>query len=253
MKTTKHIDKEVVAIFGATNSIGEAICDSLSKDQYILSLTYNKNKNRAEKLKEKLINSGYEIDIEHVNCEHHETIKQYLTSLFKHYMRIDHLIYASSVVDDSRLTEEGVYDSINNIIQINLISAIYSSILFSEITKSSNATSNKTITYISSESGRFGGNGIPVYAASKGGLNSFVLGYAREQGKRGIRVNAVSPGIIRSGRNSEVKPEAEEHICKSIPLGRIGEAMDVGETVAWLISTSAKYISGTVIPVNGGR
>jgi NAD(P)-dependent dehydrogenase (short-subunit alcohol dehydrogenase family) len=92
------------------------------------------------------------------------------------------------------------------------------------------------------------------YAASKGAVNSFTIGLAREVATEGIRVNAVAPGLIDTPlhtRNGE--PGRLERMKPSIPMGRAGTAEEVAEAVVWLLSEKAAYVTGSILEVGGGR
>ncbi|MGE0483343.1 MAG: SDR family oxidoreductase [Gammaproteobacteria bacterium] len=92
------------------------------------------------------------------------------------------------------------------------------------------------------------------YAASKGAIDTFTLGLAKEFGARGIRVNAVRPGIIRTDIHASAgAPDRVERLGPQVPLGRAGEAEEVARTVLWLLSDEASYVNGALVDVAGGR
>ena len=102
---------------------------------------------------------------------------------------------------------------------------------------------------ISSLSGIRGMSGQTNYSAAKGGLIASTKALAQEVAKRGITVNAVAPGFIRTDMTSALP---EDELKKMIPAGRFGEAEEVAELVAFLASANASYITGEVISINGG-
>ena len=91
------------------------------------------------------------------------------------------------------------------------------------------------------------------YSSSKASINALTIGLAKEVAEFGIRVNAVSPGVIDTDAHANVSKERQVFLKKSVPLGRFGMVEEVAETVAWLLSKNSSYITGTVIPVAGGR
>lgn len=97
-----------------------------------------------------------------------------------------------------------------------------------------------------------GNAGQVNYSAAKAGMIGFTKSLAREVGSRGITVNAVAPGFIVTDMTSELSEENKSAMNKQIALGRFGEAIEVAETVAFLASDSAGYITGETINVNGG-
>jgi 3-oxoacyl-[acyl-carrier protein] reductase len=105
---------------------------------------------------------------------------------------------------------------------------------------------------ISSVVGLFGGPGQVNYSSSKAGLVGMARSITRELGSRGVTANVVSPGFIETDMTAELPEAQQAEYKKSIPAGRYGSAEEVAKVVAWLASDEAGYISGAVIPVDGG-
>jgi len=105
---------------------------------------------------------------------------------------------------------------------------------------------------ISSVAGLLGNPGQINYAASKAGMVGFARSLTRELGSRGITANVVAPGFIETDMTAELTEEQQAAMKRQIPAGRYGSAEEVAKTVAWLASDDAAYISGAVIPVDGG-
>src|SRR5271156_2819356 len=112
-----------------------------------------------------------------------------------------------------------------------------------------------SIVNISSLAARTGGAGEWVhYAASKGAIDSFTIGLAREVASEGIRVNAVAPGLIETELHAaNGVPDRLERLAPSIPMGRPGTALEVAQGVLWLLSAAASYTTGTILEIGGGR
>jgi NAD(P)-dependent dehydrogenase (short-subunit alcohol dehydrogenase family) len=111
------------------------------------------------------------------------------------------------------------------------------------------------IVNISSLAARIGGAGEWVhYAASKGAVDTFTVGLAREVAAEGVRVNAVAPGLIATDIHAaNGTPDRLERLRPTIPLGRAGSPAEVAEGVLWLLSDAASYITGTILEIGGGR
>lgn len=108
------------------------------------------------------------------------------------------------------------------------------------------------IILISSVVGLLGSAGQVNYSASKSGLIGLARSITRELGARGITANVVAPGFIETDMTAELPEAQQESYRKSIPAGRFGDVSEVAKVVAWLASDDAGYISGAVIPVDGG-
>jgi NAD(P)-dependent dehydrogenase (short-subunit alcohol dehydrogenase family) len=111
------------------------------------------------------------------------------------------------------------------------------------------------IVNISSLVARTGGAGEWIhYAASKGAVNSFTIGLAREVADEGIRVNAVAPGLIATDLHAaNGRPERPHQMAPAIPMKRAGSVEEVAAGVAWLLSDAASYTTGTILEIGGGR
>ncbi|MEC7908707.1 MAG: 3-oxoacyl-ACP reductase FabG [Actinomycetota bacterium] len=108
------------------------------------------------------------------------------------------------------------------------------------------------IIFVSSLSGRIGQVGQSSYAASKSALLGLSRSLAKEYASRNITVNVVAPGAVKTDMLEKLSDDQIEEYIESIPLGRLGEPQEIGEIIAFLSSENASYITGSVIPVDGG-
>jgi NAD(P)-dependent dehydrogenase (short-subunit alcohol dehydrogenase family) len=112
-----------------------------------------------------------------------------------------------------------------------------------------------SIVNISSRAAQIGGAGEWVhYAASKGAIDSFTIGLAREVATEGVRVNAVAPGLVKTDLHAaNGMPDRPERLAPSIPMQRAGTPEEVAEAVLWMLSSKASYTTGAILEVGGGR
>lgn len=108
------------------------------------------------------------------------------------------------------------------------------------------------IVFISSVVGMLGSPGQVNYAASKSGLIGMARSMARELGSRGITANVVAPGFVETDMTAVLPEETQKQYLSQIPLGRFGRTEEIADAVRWLASDQAGYITGAVIPVDGG-
>jgi NAD(P)-dependent dehydrogenase (short-subunit alcohol dehydrogenase family) len=111
------------------------------------------------------------------------------------------------------------------------------------------------IVNVSSRAAELGGAGEWIhYAESKGALDSLTVGAAKEVAQRGIRVNAVSPGLIETELHARAGlPDRLARLVGGVPMGRVGSTQEVAAAVLWLLSPEASYMTGVIIPISGGR
>ncbi len=113
---------------------------------------------------------------------------------------------------------------------------------------------NGSIVAMSSMAAPLGGAGEVVdYAASKGAVESMVLGLAGEVAAQGLRISAIRPGLIDTEMQAAIDPARLARLAATVPMGRAGTAAEVAEAAVWLLSDAASYVTGAILPVSGGR
>jgi acetoacetyl-CoA reductase len=108
------------------------------------------------------------------------------------------------------------------------------------------------IVNISSVNGQTGQFGQTNYAAAKAGMHGFTMALAREVARKGVTVNSVSPGYIRTAMTAAIPDDVKQQVLAMVPTGRIGEPADVARAVVFLCAEDAGYLTGVNLPVNGG-
>jgi acetoacetyl-CoA reductase len=108
------------------------------------------------------------------------------------------------------------------------------------------------IVNISSVNGQTGQFGQTNYAAAKAGMHGFTMALAREVARKGVTVNSVSPGYIRTAMTAAIPEDVKQQVLAMVPAGRIGEPADVARAVVFLCDDAAGYVTGVNLPVNGG-
>jgi NAD(P)-dependent dehydrogenase (short-subunit alcohol dehydrogenase family) len=161
------------------------------------------------------------------------------------------VVNAGIVAPGARLAEMAP-ERIRRVVEVNLLGALYTA---REAARRLPDHAGAAIVFVSSMAARLGAAGEYVdYAAAKGGVDTLTLGLARELGPRGIRVNAVRPGLIDTEIHaSGGAPDRAHRLGRETPLGRAGTAGEVAEAVVFLLSDAASYTTGALVDVAGGR
>jgi NAD(P)-dependent dehydrogenase (short-subunit alcohol dehydrogenase family) len=169
------------------------------------------------------------------------------------YGRLDCAFNNAGIEGQGGLTHECTQENWNRVIAIDLTGVWLC--MKAEIAQLLKQGDGGAIVNTSSGAGLAGVRGMPAYVAAKHGVAGLTRAAAIEYGRHKIRVNAVCPGPIRTPMMDRLlgkRPEAEERFARGGPLKRLGEPEEIGETVAWLCSDRASYVTGLPMPVDGG-
>lgn len=156
---------------------------------------------------------------------------------------------ANAGITKDKLLVRMADEDIDDVLNTNLIGAIR---VARRATRSMTQARSGRIIFVSSVVALMGSAGQVNYAASKAGLVGAARSLAREIGSRGVTINVIAPGFIDTDMTAELSEDRKNQIVSNIPLARYGSASEVADAVAFLASPDAAYITGSVIPVDGG-
>jgi 3-oxoacyl-[acyl-carrier protein] reductase len=252
MKGKGRLDGKIAMVTGGATGIGAAIVERLASDGAKVACCYHKSADKAEALAKKLENAGVSIFIVKINLLKSSEIKAAIDSIRDYFGHpIDILINNAGDVYDQSPVDEMAEETWDEIIGINLKGAFLCCKYCLPEMKTAKSGKIINMSSISARSG--GGPGGSHYAASKGGVDAFTRALTKECGLYNITVNAVSPGVIYTPLHERTNtPENLEKLRQTIPLLRLGKPEEVASVVSFLCSEDASYISGAIIPINGG-
>jgi len=169
--------------------------------------------------------------------------------------RIAALVNNAGIVDQGTRVEKMTAARIARILAVNVTGSFLCAREAIKRMSTRHGGPGGAIVNVSSIASKLGGPGEYVdYAASKGAIDTFTIGLAKEVAGEGIRVNGVRPGLIRTEIHlASGDPARVERIGATVPLGRPGEAEEVARAILWLVSDEASYLSGALVDVSGGR
>lgn len=237
--------QKTAIVTGAARGIGKAIAKRLVEDGFFVAAVYNSSEKLAKELESELNPNvkAYKCDV-----SDSESVNAVVRAVLKDRKTVDVLVNNAGIAQQKLFTDITDEDW-SRMIGIDLSGAFYftRAVLPSMINEKSGRIIN-----ITSMWGETGGSCEVHYSAAKAGLIGMTKALAKETGLSGICVNAVSPGVIETDMMSGFSEADKEALREEIPLSRLGSVEDVANTVAFLCSEKASYITGQVISVNGG-
>lgn len=240
-------DKKVVLVTGASRGIGAAIADSLGAEGAIVIGTAT-SESGAEKISQRLTEKGIQGKGMMLNVTDIDSVTAVLASIQQEYGAPSILVNNAGITKDNllmRMSEDEWFDVINT----NL-NAVYR--LSKACLRGMMKARWGRIINIGSVVGAMGNAGQANYAATKAGVAGFTRALGKEVGSRNITVNTVSPGFIATDMTEVLPEEQKQLMLSAIPAGRLGQPEEIANTVKFLASEGAGYITGENIHVNGG-
>lgn len=242
--------RKVALVTGASGGIGAETARVLAKQGYAVCVNYCSQKDRAESLVKEIVKEGGKAIALKADLSKEDEIKKLFTTIDQELGPITALVNNAGI-NGGKLPVEAITSAcLQSVFATNVFGTF---ICCREAVKRMKAAGGGSIVNVSSEAGRFGGTQVAHYAASKAAINTFTIGFAREVAVDNIRVNAVSPGVIDTDIHLASGAKLDGQFINSLPMKRMGTPKEVAELISWLLSTSASYVSGAVIPISGAR
>lgn len=235
-------------VTGASRGIGRSIALQLAEEGYNVAVNYAGSKDKAEAVVEEIKAKGVESFAIQANVAKGDEVKEMIKEVVSQFGSVDVLVNNAGITKDNLLMrmKEQEWD---DVIDTNL-KGVFNCI--QKVTPQMLRQRNGAIINLTSIVGAMGNPGQANYVATKAGVIGLTKTAARELASRGITVNAVAPGFIVSDMTNALSDDLKDQMLEQIPLKRFGEDTDIANTVAFLASDKAKYITGQTIHVNGG-
>lgn len=235
-------------VTGASRGIGRSIALQLAEEGYNVAVNYAGSKDKAEAVVEEIKAKGVDSFAIQANVANGDEVKAMIKEVVSQFGSVGVLVNNAGITRDNLLMrmKEQEWD---DVIDTNL-KGVFNCI--QKVTPQMLRQRGGAIINLSSVVGAVGNPGQANYVATKAGVVGLTKSSARELASRGITVNAVAPGFIVSDMTDALSDELKDQMLEQIPLARFGEDTDIANTVAFLASDKAKYITGQTIHVNGG-
>jgi 3-oxoacyl-[acyl-carrier protein] reductase len=251
MSNSFDLNGMVALVTGASSGIGRAAAEALAASGARVVINFHRNEAGANAARAQITGAGGQAIIVQADVTSAREVQSLVEQTVSEFGPIDILVNnAGSLVERLKILEltEERWDEV---IDLNLKSAF---LCCQAVARSMMERKRGTIINVSSIAGRTGGAlGSIHYSAAKGGLISFTKGLAKELAPFGVRVNAISPGVIDTAFHEQFStPEMMKTYAGLIPLGRVGTPAEVGQVICFLASDAATYLVGETIEINGG-
>jgi NAD(P)-dependent dehydrogenase (short-subunit alcohol dehydrogenase family) len=241
----------VLLIAGGSRGIGAATAHLAAARGYDVAVNYKSNTKAADTVVAAVKAAGRKA----VAIQGDMAVEADIDRVFEEATRalgpITHFVHSSGISGEFSRLDEAEASTMREVIDIDTFGALLC--LRAAVRRISTKHGGKggSVVMLSSMAAPLGGaNECVWYATAKGGVDSLIIGVAREVAKEGMRVNAVSPGVI----DTEIQPPGRvERVAPMLPMGRPGKAEEVAEAILFLLSDAASYISGANLRVSGAR
>lgn len=243
---------KVVIVTGAGRGIGAETAKLLASQGYAVCVNYLKNQRRANQVVEEIEQSGGIAFTYQADVSQEEQVQAMFRAVTEHFGEVTHLVNNAGILFTQSTLNEISVERFKNVLDSNVISCF---VCCKTFINQLSEHSQGAIVNVSSAASRSGAPFEYVdYAASKGAMDSLTKGLSLELAARGIRVNGVRPGCIYTEMHADGgEPDRVDRLASQLPMQRGGTAQEVAEAIAWLLSDSASYVTGSFIELAGGR
>ena len=245
---------DTLIVTGASRGIGAAVA-RLAAEQYSIVVNYARDEAAAAEVTRQITATGGRAVAIQADVSVEEDVARLFAEAEKQLGPVRALVNNAGITGGFSRVEAITGEALARVFAVNVAGTILCSREAVRRISTRNGGKGGAIVNVSSRASEIGGAGEWVhYAASKGAIDTFTIGLAREVATEGIRVNAVSPGLISTELHAAAgAPDRLERMAPSIPMKRAGTPEEVAEGILWLLSPAASYVTGVILPISGGR
>jgi NAD(P)-dependent dehydrogenase (short-subunit alcohol dehydrogenase family) len=247
--------ERILLVTGASRGIGAAVARAAAPAGYDVAINYARDRAAAAEVAAEVVSAGRRALLVQADVAREDEVRRLYAEIDEKLGRLTHLVNNAGIVGRSSRLDAADAATIRSVIDLNVTGAILVAREAIKRMSTKNGGGGGAIVNLSSAAATIGSPGEFVwYAASKAAIDAFTLGLAREVATEGVRVNAVSPGLIETDIHaSSGQPDRVARMGPLIPMRRAGTAEEVAEAILWLLSEKASYVTGANIRVAGGR
>lgn len=245
----------VLLVTGGSRGIGAAVCVAAAKAGWRVAVNYATNRDAADAVVGAIEAAGGSAIAVQGDVGSEADIQAMFAAVDAAFGRLDGLVNNAGIVGPTARIDEMSVDRLERMFRINITGSIRCAAEAVRRMSTRYGGKGGAIVNISSAAAVLGSPAQYVdYAASKGAIDTFTIGLAREVATEGIRVNAIRPGVIDTEIHaSGGLPDRARDLAPTIPVQRPGTAEEVADAVLYLLSDKATYVTGAILNVSGGR
>ena len=242
-------------VTGASRGIGAAIANLAGERGFSVAVNFATGTAEAAAVVEQIVSAGGRAYAIQADVAREEDVVRLFGTAERELGPVNALVNNAGITGGFSRVESVSAQTLAQVMAVNVTGAILCAREAVRRMSTRHGGTGGAIVNISSRAARTGSAGEWVhYAASKGAIDSFTIGLAREVATEGIRVNAVAPGLIETGLHAaNGAPERLDRLAATIPMQRPGTPLEVAEGVLWLLSRAASYTTGAILEIGGGR
>lgn len=244
---------KTLVVIGGSRGIGAATARLGAQTGYGVAIGYRDRRDLAVAVVAGIQAEGGKAEAFQVDVRSVESVEHFFDRVTERFGTFDAVVNCAGISGEVTGFLDLPPAMLNEVLATNLTGTFYCVHAAARRMARSRGGRGGAIVNLSSEAAKFGGNRISPYAASKAGVVAMTIGVARELAAEGIRLNAVSPGVIDTDQQADVPEARRISLLSSIPMGRMGHPEEVAKAVLWLLSDESSYVTGTILTVAGGR
>jgi NAD(P)-dependent dehydrogenase (short-subunit alcohol dehydrogenase family) len=253
--THKADSRGTLIVTGAGRGIGAAVAKLAGARGFFVAVNNRGSEQAAADVARHIVSVGGRASVIQADVSRESEILRLFETAERELGPITGLVNNAGITGGFSRVEAVSAATLREVFALNVIGAMLCAREAVRRMSTRNGGKGGAIVNISSRAAEIGGAGEWVhYAASKGALDTFTIGLAREVAAEGIRVNAVAPGhVLTELHATSGDPQRPTRLAPTIPMGRAGTATEIAEAVLWLLSPEASYTTGAILAVSGGR